>query len=207
MVRTAIGAVLDSVSPGHLADARARTLAELEALRQVSSEQRSKPQFVFAHVPAPHWPFVLNADCSLRAMDQYSLGAIGRDNRAGGAEAIAASREQTKCVDDLLADAVRGIVERHPDAAVLVLSDHGPEERLDWRVPTEPGLGHRFANLFWARTPGHPDLFPEDVTLVNVMPILFNAYLGTSLPQQPNDLFYGPTQSLDRFVPYVPARP
>ena len=90
---------------------------------------------------------------------------------------------------------------------MLLLSDHGPEELLDWRAPDEPGLGDRFANLFWARTPGHPDLFPDDVTLVNVLPILFNAYLGTDLPLHPNDLWYGPAQNLDRFVPYVPAAP
>ena len=85
---------------------------------------------------------------------------------------------------------------------MIVLSDHGPEELLDWNAPAEPGLGDRFANLFWARTPGQPGLFPDDVTLVNVLPILFNAYLGTQLPLRPNALWFGPTIGVDRFSVY-----
>ena len=203
VAETALGTALDALTSGYLADFRSRTLLELEALNGVSEERASAPQFVLAHLPSPHRPFVFNADCSPRPADQYSLGSIGRTDRAGGAESIAASRNQTVCVDRLLADAVRGLVERRPDAVVLVLSDHGPEERLDWRAPGEPGLRDRFANLFWARTPTHSGLFPADITLVNVMPILFNAYLGTDLPLHDDDLYYGPAQNLDRFVPYA----
>ena len=37
-------------------------------------------------------------------------------------------------------------------------------------------------NLFAAYTPGQTDLFGEGITPVNVLPILFNAYLDTDLP-------------------------
>ncbi len=37
---------------------------------------------------------------------------------------------------------------------------------------------------------------------MNVLPILFNAYFGTALPMHSNDLFYGPAQNQDRFMPY-----
>jgi hypothetical protein len=38
------------------------------------------------------------------------------------------------------------------------------------------------SNLFLARTPGHPGLFPNDTTLINVFPRILNAYAGTNLP-------------------------
>ena len=66
-------------------------------------------------------------------------------------------------------------------------------------------MDDRFSNLFWARTPGQTDVFPSDVTLVNVMPLLLNRYLGSSLPLHPDDLFFGPSDANHHYVPYRPA--
>jgi len=107
----------------------------------------------------------------------------------------------------MITDALKHIVAAKPSAVVVLLSDHGPEELLDWNAPSEPGLGDRFANLFWARTPGFASLFPDDITLVNVLPMLFNAYLGTDIPLHGNDLWFGPTVGVDTFSRYVPAAP
>jgi Sulfatase len=201
---TAVGGVIDQATGGLVAAMRDRTLGEVDQLAALVREVSSTPRFVFIHLPTPHWPIALNADCSLRPTDGYSLGAIARDNHKGDATAVRLLADQTRCVDSLVVPVVRDLVERDPNAVVILFSDHGPEELLDWREPDEPGLGDRFANLFLARTPGQADLFPDDVTLVNVMPILLNAYLGTDLPLHPDDLFYGPTQALDHFVPYFP---
>ena len=38
------------------------------------------------------------------------------------------------------------------------------------------------ANFFAARTAGHANLFPTDVSLVNVLTTIENAYLGTAFP-------------------------
>ena len=65
---------------------------------------------------------------------------------------------------------------------VILFSDHGPDVRLNWGNPADPGLHDRVSNFFAARTPGKPSLFPDDITLVNVIPILFNSYYGMDLP-------------------------
>ena len=101
----------------------------------------------------------------------------------------------------------RQLVDADPTAVVLVLSDHGPEDRLDWWDPSPDGITDRMANLFWARTPGQSDVFPADVSLVNVFPLLFNAYFGTSIALHPNDLWFGPVIGGSRFVPFDPAAP
>ncbi len=66
------------------------------------------------------------------------------------------------------------MVAARPGAVVIVFSDHGPDELLDWDRPDTLGMDARFNNLFWARTPGQTGVFPPDVTLVNVMPLLLN---------------------------------
>ena len=200
----AIGKAVDGLVDTYPARSRTRVLGEAQALKDVAHRSDGRPQFVLAHLPSPHWPEVLSGDCSLRPRDAYTLGAIGRDGRAGDATAVRIAAEQTRCVDALLADAVREIVQARPNAIVIVLSDHGPEERLDFSAPDAAGTHDRMANLFWARTPGKPRLFPNDVTLVNVLPILANAYLGTNLPLHPNDLYLGPIDSSRRFTLYRP---
>jgi hypothetical protein len=65
-----------------------------------------------------------------------------------------------------------------PGAIVILFGDHGI--RLDAGVSVE-----YFRNFFAARTPGHPDLFPDDISPVNVLPLIENAYLGTTLPIHP----------------------
>jgi hypothetical protein len=202
LTSTALGMVIDQLSGGSYEAARTRTLAEIEQFDELMARPDPGPRFVFLHLPAPHWPFVFEADCSARPVDGSSPGGIGRAFNAGNSDTVRAFRDQTACVDHLMSTTVRSVVERDPGAVILVMSDHGPEERLDWWHPAEPGIGDRMANLFWARTPGRPQLFPNDITLVNVMPILFNAYLGTDLPLHANDLWFGPPVGVNRFIPY-----
>lgn len=42
-------------------------------------------------------------------------------------------------------------------------------------------MTEHFRTFFAARTPGHGTLFPDDMSPVNLMPILLNAYFGTDL--------------------------
>ena len=202
---TGIGKLIDTVTDGHTADARTRVLREIETLGVVSATPASGPQFVLVHLTAPHLPFALNADCSLRPGDDYTFGEVARGDHAGDLNAIGVVADQTRCVDALLAAAVGELVEARPDAVVIVFSDHGPSERLDSWQPTEPGIRDRLANMFWARTPGHPGLFPDDITLVNVLPLLANAYLGTSIPLHPDDIYLGPTPANPYFQAYDPG--
>ena len=202
---TGIGRLSDTVTDGFTADARTRVLREIDALSALSTTPTSRPQFLLAHLPAPHLPLALNADCSLRRGDDYTLAAVARDYHPGDSTSIRIVADQTRCVDDLLAAAVQDLVEARPDAVVIVFSDHGPSERLDSWQPTEPGIRDRLANMFWARTPGHPGLFPDDITLVNVLPLLANAYLGTSIPLHPNDIYLGPTPANPYFQAYDPG--
>ena len=201
----AVGRFLDGLTDGFVADTRTRTLREFEVLHDAVHAHTSRPQFVLAHLPVPHYPMAFRADCSLRPGDQYTFGTIARGSRAGDANAVKITADQTRCVDALLADAMRDLVATRPDAVVLVFSDHGPEELIDWTAPDDAGIQDRMANLFWARTPSQPGLFPDDISLVNVLPVLANAYLGTDLPLHQNDLYFGSGPDGSLMNPYRPS--
>lgn len=139
--------------------------------------------------------------------DRCAAIAATRDARQGDATSVALVAAQTRCVDSLLAKAVHDIVTARPGAVVIVLSDHGPEERIDWWEPAEPGIRDRVSNLFWARTPGRSGVLPDDISLVNVFARLFNAYFETDLPMHPNDRYLGPSNVSPAVLPYAPSMP
>ncbi len=199
---TTLGRVLDQLTGGFLAATHERALREVVALRTIVRAPADRPQFVYTHLPSPHWPVVFTGNCSFRGGDDYSLGAAARHDAAGDAVSIGLVAEQTRCVDSLIVAAVGDIVAARPDAIVLVLSDHGPEERIDWWHPSEPGISDRMSNLFWARTPGRAGVFPPDVSLVNVFPLLFNAYFGTDLALHGNQGYLGPSNVVAERIPY-----
>ena len=203
---TLVGEVVDANRAAQAAGERDRVRRELDYLVDLAREPApSAPLFAFIHVPAPHPPMVFDADCSERPLDDLTDHVAGEALAPDGARAIAAQRDQTTCVDSLVSQALSDVVAARPNAVVIAFSDHGPDELLDWDRPDAHGMDDRFSNLFWARTPGQTAVFPSDVTLVNVMPLLLNRYLGTSLPLHPDDLFFGPSDADDHYVPYRPA--
>ena len=59
------------------------------------------------------------------------------------------------------------------------MSDHGSGIGIDPAHAEAGDVTDRTSNFFAALTPGHESLFPEDITPVNVMRLLSDAYLGT----------------------------
>ena len=175
---------------------RARAMAMVPALRTLAAEPSDRPRFVFVHFPLPHPPFVVDADCEpIRGGESlFVLGAdgIARKSASRREEEVRLTAGQARCSQRLAIEMVDGVLAgAGPDTVVLVLSDHGPETRLERSDPQPDAIHERLANLFAARTPAHPDLFPDDITLVNVLPHLVGAYLDVDLPQQPDTVYFG----------------
>lgn len=175
---------------------RARAMAMVPAVRSFALEASDRPRFVFVHFPLPHPPFVVDSDCRpIRGGESlFVLGSDGipRKSVSRQAEEIRLTAGQVSCSQRLAIDMIDGILAgAGPDTVVVVFSDHGPETRLDRSDPQSDAIHERLANLFAARTPGHPGLFPDDITLVNVLPHLFGAYLDVDLPEQPDTVYFG----------------
>ncbi len=169
-------------------------------LEEIASSGHTRPVAVFAHLPLPHVPFAFNADCTpIEEPVQLQI------DDPIATQAVEPTAAQTVCVDALIADTLERIVAKDPGAVILWLSDHGPGVGLEDWAPGDPRRADRVKNLFMARTPGHPGLFPDDVTLVNVIPLLFNAYFGAQLPLRPDDSYFGPevdTQTFTRITDF-----
>jgi hypothetical protein len=189
--------LLNRSLPGNLVDAvapqafpgqqRARIEAAFTALESLARESPDRPRFVFAHVPAPHPPWVHRADGSpvrYQDMSGFFWWNAPAHPDLTPADVLAAYGEESAYVGSRTVDVADAILAQDDDAVVIVVSDHGASMSVGAYRPED-----QLRNLFAARTPGQPGLFPEDVALAQVLPILLNAYAGLDLPPGPDRRF------------------
>ena len=166
---------------------RKRLLATLDALPEAAGEQEG-PVFVFAHIVAPHPPFIFGP----QGEEIEPVGTIGLSDgdhlvKPGLLEAeeyrrhyrdqlAFISRRVQGMVDALLANASRPTV-------ILLQADHGPGSSLHWEDPAATDVRERLAILSAYYFPdGQSAELYEDITPVNTFRVLLNHYLGTNYP-------------------------
>lgn len=167
---------------------RQRILFNLEVLPRIAEIHDQDPVLVFAHVPAPHQPVVFGADGAPVAVpisDAYFADSPGE--RGEPADEFAARyRAQLPYLNARILEAIDGVLANSAvDPVIVLFADHGSASEVDWNV-TEPDeadparLLERTGILFAALTPGQDDVFPDDVSPVDLFRLLFDAYDGTA---------------------------
>lgn len=163
---------------------RKRILYVLDNLSYVRGKNR--PVFVFAHILAPHPPFVFGEHGEpIEPGRSFSL-ADGSDfmNRGGDKdEYIMNYKRQLTFINNHLKETIDGILSRSPEPPIIILqADHGPGSMLDWDEPTNTNFDERMSilNTFYLPSNGHLALYQE-ITPVNTFRVILNYYFGTDL--------------------------
>ena len=166
---------------------RRRIESDFRIVEGLAATPSSRPRFIFAHVPSPHAPWVTKADGSPRTAanldswysDTPDTTGLSRD------EVVTGYRDQSAYLGGRTLAAIDAVLAASPKPPViLVLSDHGSSLDVSTANPET-----RLRNLFAAYTPGHPRMFADDVSLVNVFPTLLDAYFQAGLPKAAETLF------------------
>jgi hypothetical protein len=188
---SAVGVALDAINPSFAGDeARARIEAAFSASEQLAAEQHQRPRFIFVHVPAPHLPYVYGRRGEAVTGGPRSLVARRDGLELERSDRIGRTFAQVAYIGDrtvVMLDRVLAFASR--PSVVVVWSDHGTD--VDWILgdPLAAGLTERTSNFLAVLSPGHSGLFRAGTTPVNVLPQVFNAYLGTDLPLQEDRTF------------------
>jgi hypothetical protein len=190
---TAIASAITFVAPTFFADQqRARVVGNLQAAADVARSPHTRPVFAFVHVPSPHGPILFGPNgepVQAPPLDQFfedTAVQVGLSRSEFGQRYVG----QIQHLNGLVLDAVDAILRASPrPPVILIVSDHGSGSGLNWADLDHSDLDERSANLFAAYTPGHPALFPDDITLVNVFGRLLGGYYGITIPEQADSLY------------------
>jgi hypothetical protein len=182
---SAIREVIDSIAPTFATEQRRRLVeSNISAIHALIPEVEPRARFIWAHIMAPHAPALFGPSgetppVRLKGMEFYTgPGGSAADHRDRYVANLAH-------LDALILPALTKLVQVDPSAVIIVMSDHGPRSRGRTSVESPAEVHERFGSLFAARTPGHPGLFGEVITPVNVFGNLFEAYFGLEVEPQP----------------------
>jgi hypothetical protein len=142
------------------------------------------PLFVFAHILAPHPPFVFGAngepiDCNRN----FTRGDGSHFVESGGNrdEYVESYTRQLAFVNKKISETIDRIVSNSREPPVVILqADHGAGSMLHWEDPDKTNLKERMSilNAYYLPGDGHEQLY-EDITPVNTFRVIFNHYFGT----------------------------
>jgi hypothetical protein len=188
LASTFAGDLVNLVAPDFAsAQQRSRIDGNLDFLPEVARLRGRGPALVFAHVPAPHQPAVVGADGEAVTVPiSTSFYADSPVERGEDPDEFADRyRGQLAYLNDRILETVDALIEGSSVPPVIVLfADHGSASEVDWNQTAvedaDPArVLERTGTLFAALTPGREDVFPEDVSPVDLFRLLFDAYFDT----------------------------
>jgi len=161
-----------------------RTQYELQTLKEIPTSIPG-PKIVYAHMMAPHPPFVFDRDGKARPESKpYSLwdntsytGGLDEYKNGYVAQLIYMNGDVLDVVESILAGS-----ETPP--IILIMGDHGPASEFNWTLEAPKCVWERTSNLYAILLPGHQTdgtVYPS-ITPVNTFRVIFNTYFGANLP-------------------------
>jgi hypothetical protein len=172
LARTALSGM---IGPLILDARRGEVIDTIEAMPDVARDPAAT--FMFAHVVNPHLPFLFDRDGDPPAIECAPCTFATHIDHSGmtSTDFLRAYADQVHHLNGLVLEAIDGVLEHAPDAAVIIFSDHGSRAE---RVPDDDW----YATFFAARTPGHDNVFPDDARPIAIFPLLLGAYFGDDFP-------------------------
>jgi hypothetical protein len=205
---TAVGDLVNAASPTYIVDdVRARVATTLDEAATLAEEPHTRPRFVLAHVPAPHGPWVANAEGQASGQSHELTFGGTPDASTALAERRRAYFAYAHWVGDLAIVAVDRIRAASASPPVIfVVSDHGPDFDFSDADPLAYNLDDRTSNFTAVFVPNRDDVIADDITLVNLFPAVLNGILGWDLPRSPDRFWAWPANgSILDFVELDPA--
>lgn len=163
---------------------RERILYTFDKLVEVA--ELEDPSFVFAHIVAPHPPFVfgrhgeeIEPEFRFTLMDGDQI--IGRGTLTQD-QYVKRYRDQVIYVNDRVKETIDGILSSSERPAIIILQgDHGPGSTLDWDDVDATNLKERFSILNAYHLPDQSSVaLYDEITPVNTFRIILNHYFGTN---------------------------
>ena len=186
---------------------RDRVLKVFEEL-PAASHPSTSPTFTFAHVVAPHPPFVFGADGSDVSGREaaYSLndsdGWRRLEGHSGPDDYARRYRDQVAYLTDRVERAVDRILATSPTPPIIIIQgDHGPGSHFDAAAERPNDLRERMSILNACYLPdAHRAPIADSITPINTIRLVLDRCFGANLGPLPDRNFYSAYQSPYAFI-------
>lgn len=163
-----------------------------DILEKIPQTSYPSPKFVFAHILAPHPPFVFYADGSPRDPGYHFTLADANDFPHTREQYRSNYVEQLQYINTRLKSVINSILTYSSrDTIIILTGDHGPGMLYNFQSLQESCIHERFSIFMAIYLPeqNRPSI-PEDITLVNLFPLIMNSYFHTNWPLSENKQFF-----------------
>ena len=171
-----------------------------------SMTEKDSPLFVFAHIIAPHPPFVFGEDGEpVKPGKKWPSFLDGSDiivDPKDRAEYIEGYKKQLTFVNKKVEETIDSILSKSPRPPIIILqADHGAGSMTDWKDIDKTNLKERMSifNAYYLPHGGDEDLYP-DITPVNTFRIIFNHYFGTIYELLEDESYYSDHKHPYKFI-------
>ncbi|NIM94268.1 MAG: sulfatase-like hydrolase/transferase [Anaerolineales bacterium] len=138
------------------------------------------PKFVFAHITAPHPPFVLGPEGEAMK-PQYPYTDWDGDAFPGTEqEYLQGYIDQISYVNSSLIRVIDSLLVESGNPPIIILQgDHGPRSQVEWKSPSDDAIREAMGILNAYHFPGvEQDVFHDEITPVNTFRLLTNSYFN-----------------------------
>lgn len=174
---------------GNFEHHRGTILFQLDALSTIPS--KPSPKFVFAHILAPHDPYVFGKNCENLTT-----------NFSNSRPELQRYLDQLQCTNQRIKDLVAQIKAKSQGEAIIIIqADEGPHPILGKRGPTWNEseilpIQEKFSILSTYYFPDRDySLLSQNITPVNSFRVVFDKYFKTNLGLLPNKNYVYPNDS------------
>ena len=164
----------------------------------------NEPKFVFAHIIAPHPPFVFDRYGNPTTQGFPFRLRDGNEYPGSTQQYIEGYREQLLFVNNELMEIVHALKSSSVRPAVIILQgDHGSGAFLNWDSPEDSDLRERMSilNAIYLDESNMSDQLYPDISPVNTFRALFNAILGSSYEFLPDEACFSSWRRPYDFIP------
>jgi len=169
-----------------------RTLITHSLQSLLKMPERVSPKFVFAHITAPHPPFVFDPNGSpvdppghFNSNDAADFGGSSNDYISGYVGQVQFINSQMQPILDII------LKQSKTPPIIIIQADHGSALLTDFSSAENTCIKERFSPFAAYYLPGlDHDIIPSNLSAVNIFRIIFNQYFQADLPMLENKQYY-----------------
>jgi len=150
------------------------------------------PVFVFAHIIAPHPPFVFGEHGEPVNPDgNFALTDGAQWMNRTKYEYIENYTRQLAFVNKMMKEVINDILGSSEPTIIILQGDHGPGSMLDWENPSEAFLKERMSilNAYYLPDGDYEQLYDE-ITPVNTFRMVFNQYFDANYELLEDEVYF-----------------